>query len=210
MKKLSILRTRLSICIMALLAVTAGFSSAWAGPVNLNSKDYGVLSGLVYSDDNNTGIRESGEFGIPSVLIILDGLLDPIEIDDPILDYWEQLGLDIGEEDTFRTFTWTDAYGRYRFDNIPVGTYALTEITPYEFVEGKANAVGSLGGEVVTNNQFADIAVAPGDIGVDYNFGEWGLKIGYISKRALIVPEPSIATLFLGMVAIGACLRRRR
>ncbi len=202
------------VCFLVLLAVTAASTSSYAGPVDMGSEDYGTLSGLVYSDDNNTAKHDNNEFGIRDVLIILDGLIESVDPDGPVAYYWGlgQRPLEPGEKETFQMFTWSDQNGRYRFHHIPPGTYSLTEITPYMFVEGKANEPGNLGGKAVTSNQYAEIVIAAGKEGINYNFGEWGLRTKYLSKRDLIVvvPEPSIAVFVIGLIFLGVFLRRQR
>ena len=201
-------------CLLALLAVTVGIPSAYADPVDMGSKDYGTLSGYVYCDDNNTATWDNNEFMIRDVLIVLDGLLEPVDPNDPVAQMWD-LGrrpLAPGEKETFQTFTWTNQYGRYCFENLLPGRYSITEITPYMFIEGKANAAGSLGGTVVTANQYAGVVLVDGANGTNYNFGEWGLRTKYLSKRDLIVvvPEPSLAVFGIGLILMGLFLRRRR
>ena len=200
--------------LIALLIVTVGIPLACADPVDMGSKEYGTLSGFVYCDDNNNAIWDNNEFMIRDVLIILDGLLEPVDPNDPVAQMWG-LGLrplDPGEKETFQTFTWTNQYGLYRFENLLPGRYSVTEVTPYMFIEGKANAAGSLGGTVATGNQYTGVVLADGDDGVNYNFGEWGLRTKYLSKRELIVvvPEPSFAVFGIGLVLMGVFLRRRR
>ncbi len=201
-------------CLIAILAVTVGISSVCAGPIDIGSKEYGTLSGFVYCDDNNNAIWDSVEFRIRDVLIILDGVIEPVAPEDPvaILLGAGQRPLDSSEKETVQAFTWTDERGCYSFENILPGTYSVTEITPYMFIEGKANPAGSLGGTVATANQYTEIVIAATDKGEDYNFGEWGLRTKYLSKRQLIVvvPEPSFAVFAVGLIFLGVYLRRQK
>ncbi|HUL43294.1 MAG TPA: SdrD B-like domain-containing protein [Bacteroidota bacterium] len=59
------------------------------------------IDGFVYDDANGNGVRDSGETGIEGWKIFLSG---------PVADSTE-----------------TDAYGAYRFADLPSGTYTLTE-----------------------------------------------------------------------------------
>jgi uncharacterized repeat protein (TIGR01451 family) len=67
-------------------------------------------SGYVYIDNNNDGIKQTGEAGIEGVKIILTGVND--------------LG-----QSVFITTT-TDANGAYIFTNLRPGTYTVTEVQP--------------------------------------------------------------------------------
>lgn len=64
----------------------------------------------------------------------------------------------------------TDYNGYYEFDNLPQGTYSITETAAGNYSDGPDN-VGSIGGSEKTNNVFSGIALNPGVNGVNYNFG---------------------------------------
>src|SRR5262249_20140982 len=66
------------------------------------------LSGSVYDDTNNNGIREGGEAGIGGVTVRLTGIDD--------------LG------NTVSLTTVTDGSGSYSFQNLRAGMYQITEI----------------------------------------------------------------------------------
>src|SRR6185369_5780706 len=78
-----------------------------------------TLSGFVYNDANNNGIKDANEIGLSSVTVTLSG---PVN----------------------RTAT-TDSSGAYNFANLPSGTYALREATPSGYIDGLATA-GTGGG----------------------------------------------------------------
>jgi hypothetical protein len=107
------------------------------------------LSGFVYVDSNNNGVRDTGEPPIANVAITLTGTDDQ--------------GNDVSLNAT------TAADGSYQFVNLRPGTYSITETQPAGFQEGM-NSVGSLGG-TVNGDQF-QVAVSAGNHGVNYNFGE--------------------------------------
>ncbi len=65
------------------------------------------ISGHVYVDGNNDGIRQGTETPIPNVTLIL----------------WNASGVEVGR-------TTTDANGFYKFDDIVPGTYRITELQP--------------------------------------------------------------------------------
>lgn len=114
----------------------------------------GSLSGYVYEDNNDNGIKEAGEAGIPNVTVTLW-----------ILN--ESTGL---YENTGKTVK-TNADGYYIFDKLQPGKiYRIVENQPAGYKDGK-DTIGSLGGDVA-NDIFSKIPVAPAAKGVDYNFGE--------------------------------------
>jgi uncharacterized repeat protein (TIGR01451 family) len=108
------------------------------------------LSGYVYKDLDNDGWKDSGEYGIQSVKIILTGT--------------DTLGRSVYRE------AWTNSSGYYAFDNLWAGTYTITECDPSNYYDGK-DTLGSLGGTKY-NDKFTNICVKFCDVGTGYNFGE--------------------------------------
>jgi len=113
------------------------------------------LSGFVYSDANNDGIRQGGESGIVGVTITLSGADD------------------LGNAVNVTTPTLGD--GSYSFANLRPGTYTITESQPGGFFDGK-ETVGSQASGTVNNaaesNTIAAITLNPGVAGTGNNFGE--------------------------------------
>lgn len=105
-----------------------------------------TLSGFVYCDSNNNGVKDAGEAGIANVEIKLNGA-------------------------QAKTTT-TAADGSYHFEVIP-GTYTITETQPSSSIvigDGKDTAgscLGDAGNDIITN-----IVVGPDSNCVNYNFGE--------------------------------------
>ncbi len=122
----------------------------------------GSVSGYVYNDKNDDGVRDEGEPGLPGVTV-------------------ELYRLD-GEEYVKIAETTTDENGFYKFDSLDVErTYAVKEIQPDAWDDGK-DAVGSLGG-VATNDKIDAVDVYWDAQGVEYNFGELlppGSLSGYV------------------------------
>jgi hypothetical protein len=113
------------------------------------------LSGFVYLDANNNGIKEDGEAGLAGFELRLTGTDD------------------LGR--TINRTTSTDGGGHYQFDNLrPAGASSSYTITvtqqPDHYVPGKI-AAGSAGGTTGTNEVGA-IGLGVGVNGINYNFGE--------------------------------------
>ncbi len=111
----------------------------------------GWISGYVYCDDNDNGIRDNGEKGIANVIIKILRLQNGQYVD---------VGIDPAK---------TNNDGYYQFD-IPPGTYKLTEIQPDGVMDGKDSA-GSCGG-LVTDDMISNIVVLDGGACTPHNFGE--------------------------------------
>jgi hypothetical protein len=107
------------------------------------------VSGSVYVDAGNTGVKVPGDAPIPNVAIALNGTDD--------------------QGNSVALTTTTDANGVYQFANLRPGSYTITETQPAGFQEGHNN-VGSLGG-TVNGDQFM-LTINAGNHGVNYNFGE--------------------------------------
>ena len=94
------------------------------------------LSGTVYRDDNDNGLLDGNERGLPGVTVTLTGT--------------SKSGLPISMT------TATDADGNYRFVGLPAGTYQAVETQPSGMLDGKETA-GTKGGQV-DNGQFCEAA----------------------------------------------------
>jgi len=127
------------------------------------------LSGRVYGDNNNDGVIQGTESGIGNVTITLSGTTST--------------GVDVCTIVPSCTIT-TDSNGNYSFDNLPTGTYTLTETQPAGYGDGRETA-GNLGGTVdnasftanPAQNRITGIALAANQAGTNYNFGEQTSKI---------------------------------
>ncbi|MCE9564475.1 MAG: carboxypeptidase regulatory-like domain-containing protein [Planctomycetes bacterium] len=109
----------------------------------------GGLSGLVYQDLNNDGIHQPTEPVIPGVTVTL---------------FNDTTGTTAGS-------TVTAADGTYHFTLLPAGTYRVVETQPVAFNDGK-DTPGSVGGTRVPTDTISTIALPPGILATDYNFGE--------------------------------------
>ncbi|MCX5688769.1 MAG: SpaA isopeptide-forming pilin-related protein, partial [Planctomycetota bacterium] len=111
----------------------------------------GMLSGNVYFDNNNDGIRQANEAGIAGTTV--------------------SLTFTDGTKTTTLTKK-TDSRGFYFFSNLKPGlTYTINESQPLTLIDG-IDSVGSLGGNGSVNDRFSGIALTAGSSGINYNFGE--------------------------------------
>jgi protocatechuate 3,4-dioxygenase beta subunit len=111
------------------------------------------LSGYVYHDANNDGIRQTAETPIPGTTVIL----------------LDSTGTQIAT-------TQTDSAGFYKFANLSAGTYLIREVQPGGWLDGK-DAAGTILGQVVgtaqnPGDQIGGVTLLWGDAGIEYDFGE--------------------------------------
>jgi len=109
-----------------------------------------AISGFVYHDRNNNGVFDFDEVGIPGVTVLL-------------LD---------AEGNPTGTFTITDFWGFYLFDDLVPGVYGVAEVQPAGYFDG-LDSPGSEGG-IAENpgDRITQIVLAPGVYAFEYNFGE--------------------------------------
>ncbi len=124
---------------------------------NVNGTNYNFgellpasVSGYVYVDANNDGIKQSTETIIAGVTIKLTGTDD--------------------RGNAVSLTTTTNASGLYQFSTLRPGTYKLTETQPVGYMDGK-DTIGSQGG-TMANDVFSSIVLKSGTAGVNNNFGE--------------------------------------
>ncbi|MDA7980313.1 MAG: LEPR-XLL domain-containing protein [Pirellulales bacterium] len=106
------------------------------------------ISGYVYADDNNNGIKDAGEQGIGGTSI---ELLD-----------------ESGNGTGIMTVTASD--GSYSFLGLQPGMYGVREVQPAGYLDGMDTA-GDQGG-LAGNDIITGASLAPDVTGVNYNFGE--------------------------------------
>jgi hypothetical protein len=136
----------------------------------------GSISGYVYLDVNNNGIKEPWEQGLPNVPITLGGTVSQTVV--------------------------TAADGSYRFDELPPGTYEIVQTQPLAFDDGRDTQGTPLLGSV-ENNRFYDIQFGADVHAVGYNFGELGLRAPFIGKRLLLASTPPAGQLLAAMMVPG-------
>ncbi len=110
------------------------------------------LSGHVYRDDNNDGVRQNNEPLIPGATIRL----------------FDATGGLLGE-------VATDSQGYYQFTGLRKSTYRIAEITPSGYLDGKESIgriAGRIVGEIDGTDAIKSIVLPSGMQGNDYDFGE--------------------------------------
>ncbi|MEM1227726.1 MAG: SdrD B-like domain-containing protein [Planctomycetota bacterium] len=111
------------------------------------------LSGHVYHDRNDDGVRQFGEEGISNTTLqLIDSTGDVVAT------------------------TFTDVDGFYEFDGLTADVYRIVETQPAGFVDG-GDAVGRIAGATVgalgaDGDSLVSIDLRQGLHGVDYDFGE--------------------------------------
>lgn len=106
----------------------------------------GSLGGRVYLDADNNG-ADDGEVGLEGVTLTLENAASSVSL---------------------TAVTGPD--GTYLFEDVPAGTYTLTETQPEDLLDGD-DVAGTFGG-TVGNDVIGEIAVAGGVDGTGYDFGE--------------------------------------
>ncbi|MDP6047547.1 MAG: SdrD B-like domain-containing protein [Phycisphaerae bacterium] len=119
-------------------------------PANYFVPQPSSISGSVYVDKDDDGVRDGDEPGIKGVEVTLTGT-------------------DINGDDVNLT-THTNSNGDYSFEDLLAGTYTVTETQPTNYDDGK-DAVGSEGG-TLGNDVISEIDLIAGANAVDYDFGE--------------------------------------
>ena len=113
-----------------------------------------TLSGHVYHDRNNNGIREAGEEGIAGVTIVVT----------PVSSISPQSPLTVT----------TDANGFYQVTGLAPGVYNVVETQPVNWLDGQDRA-GTVNGTprgVTLNDRIDTITLQGGESGINYDFGE--------------------------------------
>ena len=116
------------------------------------------ISGYVYVDTNDDGIKEAGEVGIQGVMVTL-----------------------VNTTTGATTTTLTDANGLYSFMGLVAGTYNVIKTNPAFFVDGIATPGTPTPAGPDTEDEFAGITLASGTAATNFNFGEQGLRPQFAS-----------------------------
>ncbi len=121
----------------------------------------GSLSGYVYIDADGDSVLDSSELGLPGVLVTLTGT--------------SNAGTSISKARL------TDSTGYYSFDDLPAGTYVLTESQPEIMLDGDNST--SIVDAIFSDDTLSEILLSDGDSFEDNNFGEGQIRSGYVTVR---------------------------
>ncbi len=122
-----------------------------------------AISGFVYVDANNNGLKEGSEVGIQGVTIqaIRDGVIVQTTI--------------------------TAADGSYSLVGLQPGTYTIREVHPGFFLDGRDTLFGI---DSAHNDQFVDVVLNPSGNASGYLFGEGTLRhefvTAFLNRRAFL------------------------
>jgi ELWxxDGT repeat protein/VCBS repeat-containing protein len=140
-----------------------------------------VISGIVFFDADNDGVRDTGEVGIPGVLVTL-------------------ASTSTGTNITRYAITKSD--GTYSFTALPAGTYKVTESQPTAMTDGVEKSADT--GATITNDVIANIVLTSAETAANNNFGERLLKPAYTSIRWFFASsQGSSNTYFREVIAQG-------
>lgn len=142
------------------------------------------LSGFVYADYNNDGVKDTVEGGIIGAGVTLTGT--------------DFLGVAVSVPLT------TDAAGAYSFTTLRPGSYTITETTPPAGYADGIDTQGTPGTGTAGNDVFTSIALAGGVNGTNNNFGEQ--PIFPLQKTIVGTSEAGTAG---SSVAVGETVRYR-
>jgi hypothetical protein len=152
-------------------------------PGGLSNQNFGLttssLSGFVYVDPNNNGIKDPGEPGIGGVAVTLTGT-------------------DVNGDPVTKT-TMTLADGSYSFSDLPAGTYSIAETDPSGFAPGR-DTLGSPTG-MIAPRLLSGIVLSAGQVGfIDNDFAELPTTAGGL-EQALISPPVNAALVFPNFIS---------
>ena len=118
-----------------------------------------AITGFVYVDANNDGVKDSGEAGIQGVTLALTG--------------------NDSNDNPVNQTTPTDTNGAYSFTGMLASDsdgYTVTETHPTAWGDGK-DTTGNAGGSTATNDVISGIMITTSTRAENYNFGELGASL---------------------------------
>ena len=172
-------KSETAVLLMAKGATSVGYQSMVAtgsfdfnnGQVQDTNLHNSSLSGFVYCDDDNNGVKDAAEDAIAGVTVTLTGT--------------EKAG-----GAPVRLVTTTDAAGAYHFLNLNAGNYTITETQPVGYDQAK-NTQGTPGNGHIVGDNIAGITLYAGVNGKNNNFGERGATVGLAKLQLLGIHHQS-------------------
>ncbi len=142
------------------------------------------ITGAVYLDANNDGVRGASEVGVPGVQITLTGT-------------------DSSNNSVTRT-TLTSNTGSWSFEGLAAGTYTVSERQPTAMLDGKDASAFS--GSVVGSDTISSIVLGADQAASGLNFGERGILPQYIGPQWQFASSGSQEALFRETIAQAEAL----
>ncbi|MCD0461883.1 Ig-like domain-containing protein [Roseiconus lacunae] len=139
------------------------------------------LSGYVFIDSDGNGTHGSQEHGLPGVEMSLTGTTTAGE--------------------SIQQSVLTASNGAYQFDQLAPGTYRVTQRQPEATIDGQDASGHS--GAVVDNDDVSNLVIDGDDEVTGINFGERGLKPGYVNLAWFLASTPSQSEMLRESVARG-------
>ncbi|HBO46329.1 MAG TPA: hypothetical protein DD670_20865, partial [Planctomycetaceae bacterium] len=139
------------------------------------------IAGFVYLDANGNSAKNTGEVGVPGVLVTL-------------------VGTTTGGSSVTRTVLTGDD-GSFLFNNLAAGTYSLSETQPTALKDGLDSASDTAA--VVGNDSIGNIVLTAGEAHTGNLFGESALLAKYVSIRMFLASTPPTQVWLREMVACG-------
>ncbi|MCA9188091.1 MAG: tandem-95 repeat protein, partial [Planctomycetales bacterium] len=158
---------------------TEGLTDTAEVTVAITNSASNQLSGFVYLDTDDDGVKDGTEVGVPGTQIRLTGTTTA----------GSSVDLTMLTEDT----------GAYSFTGLASGTYQLAEIQPHALIDGKDTTSAS--GATTSNDTFGNIVVQGGQTVANNNFGEMSLQPDFISITWFFASSPTVQTQLRRMVA---------
>jgi hypothetical protein len=141
---------------------------------------HGSISGFVYIDADNDAVRDSGEVGIPGVVVRVARTSAGQAFEESML---------------------TDNNGAYSFTDVEAGTYRVSQQQPEAMFDGSDSTSAS--GATAGNDVISNIVLAEDQTISGNNFGERGIRPQYINVTWFLASTPAVAQALRETVAIG-------
>ncbi|MCP4191097.1 MAG: tandem-95 repeat protein [Planctomycetaceae bacterium] len=155
-----------------------GLTSVAAVTIEVGDSSGSQLTGSVYIDINDDGLRDTLEAGVPGVLITLVGeTLSGEQVDHSAI---------------------TNESGNYQFSELPAGTYQITESQPAALSDGQDRF--DFEGALVADDQITNIVISGAQDIEGPSFGETSIKSEHLSIQWFFASADE-ASLFREVVA---------
>lgn len=156
-----------------------GNSSTATVTVNVYDAGSVTIRGFAYVDKDADGVRDTGEVGIPGVMVTLTGT--------------DVRGFSVSRS----MLTGND--GSYSFAELSSGTYKIVESQPAAHTDGADKT--TVPGATLTNDTFSNLVVSGNNVYSENNFGEKPLSSSYVTLAWFLASAPAPAVQYRNVVA---------